>query len=452
MPGLPASDTALAMAGIDSADRIVTAPSLRRRFSSSVGWNAVCTIALQGGTFATNLLLANLLGATQYGQFGFIVSSAQTLGSVLQLSVGLAATKFIAEHRRSQPAIAAGVLAFSHRLSIWTGLLGTLGFAAFALAGASGSHAFQGLRMQLVVAAPIVFCAVLSGLQTGALAGLEGFAATARVVAPLMFLQVISAGVAAHFLGLDGALLAITAHFILRTLALEAVLRREARVAGIDRHRAQGLSVRRMVVGFIVPSAVSGFTNLPALWLATWALVGTAGAYSDVGRLNAALTIRGALMILPWMVNAVGFSLLNAHLTRPLAGDYRRILGVNLLLCAGSAALGAVCVAVFGDTILRAYGPDFVQATAVLRILVLSLMAEALMWPLYQALLSKRLVWRALLFTQLPRDAIIAVVGMRLAIDHGALGVAWAHVAGWAWALLGCAVLLVLLQRETAHK
>ena len=71
---------------------------LARRFSSGLAWNAVCTIALQGGTFITNLVLANLLGATEFGQFGFLVGTAQTLGSVLQLAAGLAASKFIAEH------------------------------------------------------------------------------------------------------------------------------------------------------------------------------------------------------------------------------------------------------------------------------------------------------------------------------------------------------------------
>ena len=79
---------------------------------------------------------------------------------------------------------------------------------------------------------------------------------------------------------------------------------------------------------------------------------------------------------------------------------------------------------------------------------MLSLMAEALMWPLYQVLLSRRHAWLALLVTQLPRDIIIAVLGAWLAANHGAVGVAWAHAAGWGTTLMGCLILMKLLSRK----
>ena len=341
-------------------------------------------------------------------------------------------------------------MTFTYRLSIATGLIGSLGLLVFALVPASGSTIFQGLHVQLAIAAPIVLFSVLNGLQMSALAGLEGFAATARTVTPLMLLQVLSTALATHLTGLNGALIAMTVNFGLRTLLIGSVLQQQARTAGIVGSQGSQMRVHRMVLGFILPSALSGFTNLPAVWLASEALIGTADGYAEVGRLNASLTLRGALMILPWVVNAVGFSLLNAHLARKHASDFQRILGVNLLLCGSAAGVGALVTAAFSGTILRAYGVSFVQAEPVLRVLMLSLIAEALMWPLYQALLSRRHVWLALLVTQLPRDLLIALFGIHLATSHGALGVAWAHAAGWGVALLGCLALLLILPRPTA--
>jgi O-antigen/teichoic acid export membrane protein len=424
--------------------------SLKHRFGSAVMWNAVGTIALQGGTFATNLAVANLLGATAYGRFGFVIGTAQTLASVLQLCASMAASKYLQQYRKTEPGVAAGILRFLNRLSLAMGLLGTLVLLLFALTAADSFGPFSGLGTALAIAAPVVICTVLNGLQMGALAGLEGFAKSARAMLPLMILQVVSTSLAAAQFGLVGALAAVTLNLVLRAWVCARLVAREMHVQGLVPVTVDRGLLRRMLTEFMLPGALAGLANLPALWLATAALTRLPDGYAEVGRFNAALALRGVLMMVPWVINGVSFSLLNAHLGPGHERDYRRILGLSLLGCGLAAGIGALFVLATSPWLLRAYGHGFAAAEPVLHVLMLSLVAEALAWPLYQALASRRRVWVAVLTSQLPRDLAIAGLGVYLAGRQGALGVAWAHVCGWCIALLGCAALLAATPRTAA--
>lgn len=423
---------------------------LARRFGSNVMWNAVGTISLQGGTFATNLAVANLLGAERYGQFAFMITTAQTVATVLQLSNGVAAGKYVAEYRRDDPGRALAILRLLGRISRGAGALGALLLFVFAATLADATATFAGQSPLLMIAAPIVLFSVLTGLQTGALAALEGYARSARLLLPLALIQIATTSAAAAFSGLPAALLVMMLNFALRAWVCGRLLDREAAALSPAPAALPRPLLRQIVLGFMLPSALAGVANLPALWLATAALARLPDGYAELGRFNAALGWRGVLMIVPWIVNTVGLSLLNAHLGRDDARDYRRILALNLGLCGTAAGVGAIVVLAAAPWLLRAYGPGFDQAQTALRVLMLSLMAEALSWPLYQALASRRRVWIAVTTTQLPRDLSIATLGMWWATTHGAIGVAWAHACGWMVALVGCAALLAFGPRGSS--
>lgn len=430
---------------------MTSASSWRTRFRSGVAWNALCTVALQGGTFLTNLAVANLVGADEYGRFTFLVATAQTLAAVIQFSTGIAATRYLAEHRILQPGLAAAAMTFCRRVSLTTGLMGSLLLAGFALLGADRVDGFRGMDHLLLVATPIVLCTVMMGFQMGALAGVEGFARSARAMLPLMLLQVASTAWAAHSYGLQGAIWSISANLALRTLVIAHLVRRETAHLPAVQLSAHHNFLRHAFVSFMLPGAVTGLTTLPAIWVAQNSLAQQPDGYTALGLFNAAFAIRGALMILPWIVSSVGFALLSAHASKQSGTDHLGILRFNLVLSGGAALVSGLLVSLVPGTLLVAFGTGFAAASDALRVLMLSLLAEALALPLYQAMASRGRMWVPLVTTQLPRDGLIAGVSMMLIPAWGPLGAAWAHAIGWLWALLAGTIVVTLTARSVAR-
>ena len=53
----------------------------------------------QGATLAINLILANLLGRTAFGEYAIIYASVLTVVAISTLGIGSSATKYVAEFR-----------------------------------------------------------------------------------------------------------------------------------------------------------------------------------------------------------------------------------------------------------------------------------------------------------------------------------------------------------------
>ena len=85
---------------------MISLKPLLARLGTAIVWNTVSTIAIQGGTFVSTLIVANLIGPDGFGQFGLVVSTAQALAAVLQLSTGIAATKYVSEFRERDKRLA----------------------------------------------------------------------------------------------------------------------------------------------------------------------------------------------------------------------------------------------------------------------------------------------------------------------------------------------------------
>jgi O-antigen/teichoic acid export membrane protein len=417
--------------------------SLRRRFGAGILWNSVTTLAVQGGTFVTNLIIANLIDADRFGQFGLVIGTAQTVGGVLQFSTGMAATKYLGELRDRDKERASIALGVCSRISLWAGLLGMLLLAATAGPLASAVLKTGSLRDELLLASPIVLCSIVMGFQIGALAGLEGYRRAAWSFLALMALQIGSVAYATYAYGLQGAVLGMSLNLVLRTLVCHRLLGREAARHGLESRFVWGEFARELCLRFLLPGSLTGLTALPAMWLASVALTRQEGGFTQLAFFNVAYAIRAVLLLFPSILNSVGLSLLSGQTHAGARRSFDRILLACLGLTVLSVGAGAILVLLFSDLILAAYGPDYALAEPVLRVLLLSLAAEALVVTLYQALASEHRLWRTYFFAMVPRDLTFAIMGSALGLAYGAVGLAWGHVLAWTIALIMSFVLVL---------
>ena len=103
---------------------------------------------------------------------------------------------------------------------------------------------------------------------------------------------------------------------------------------------------------------------------------------------------------------------------RVLAGNYSLTTGLTLI----TAALGALAA----PYIARLYGPEFVNATDVIRIMCACAVVSAIGMSAGQVIWSSAASGAAMLFSLL-RGTILVVMSLLLA-GRGAEGLAWAHL------------------------
>lgn len=420
--------------------RIARQSSVLSRLRAGIARNFVAAAFAQGSTFLLNLMTANLLGRTAFGQFTTVQTTFTTVGTLGQFATGYTATRYVAEHRERDPVRAGRIVDFCARVSGITGLLAVAVLGLGASVIASAAFDAPSLASPLRIAALGVPFLVMNGFRMGALAGLEGYSLLARVGVIGGAFYLIAGAVGAMLGGVNGAVAGISVGALAQWWLLGRFLRAELRRQGIPSRRGQWWLEKRTLLRFSIPASLSGFVTLPALWMASAFLVRQPGGFDQLALFGAANSFRLAVLFLPNTMNNVGMSVLNNQ-RRASAEAYRRVFWWNLGLTSGCAALGAAIVVSLGPWLLKAFGARFDEGYAALRILMVTAVTEAIAVGAFQIIQTHARMWLSLFVVTLPRDLLIVALAYALTPAHGAVGLALAHATGWAVALGSIAVL-----------
>jgi O-antigen/teichoic acid export membrane protein len=422
--------------------------SLGFRFGSGFLFSIVGAFFNSGSTFLVNIAVANLLGRETFGEFAIIQNTLLTLATVGSLAAGYTATKYIAEFRSTDKAKCARVLALCSVFSLSTGIVFTLALLIGApwLAGTvlRASHLSVGIRL----AACVVFFFVHNFYQTGALAGLEGYAGIAKagIIAGISYFLLCVAGTLVW--GRNGALAGLSASAGVQWLALSFFLRRERIRQGIGMDYRGIRQEREVILRFTLPAALSGLSSMPALWLSNAFLVRQVSGYSQMALYAAATNLRVLILLLPQLINNVGMSLLNNAKGSGDAKRYRKVFWVNLGMSTIVTVVSAAFMAIFGLYVLPIYGRGFDQGYPVLLVLMASTIIEVLTIAVFQTIQTQARMWLSLFVVSLPRDTLIILMAYWLAPGSGATGLALAYTTGWTVALCATVVIAGMLERQ----
>lgn len=404
---------------------------MRARFKSGLLWNLLGAVFTQGGTLAVNVITANILGREVFGQYAFVQSTTLAMSVVAQVATGYTATKYLAEFRSTQKERAGRVLGLCTLVAAGMALVAAL--SLFLGAGSVAVHALHappGLTATLRIAAAAVPFSVMNGLLVGGLAGFEGFRAIARAGIVSGTLNMLFGALGARLFGLNGAVVGLAAGYLGQFIVLSFVLRVVARDHGVQIRLRGVWKERSIILRFAIPAAMNGLSTMPAIWLANVWLARQPNGMSQVALYSAATSFRVMVMFVPLLLNNVGLSILNNQRGLGDSRRYARVFWVNFVMVISVAVLAAGGVAVLGPLLLRIFGGNFDQGTAVLRILLLATVPEAVGIAAYQIIQSQEKMWLSLVAVALPRDVSFALLAYKLAPRLGAQGVALAHLTG----------------------
>jgi O-antigen/teichoic acid export membrane protein len=393
---------------------------------AGVGFNLLGSIFNQGSTLLVNLVVANVLGQEIFGRYTMVLATVATWASIGQLSMGYTATKHLAAFRSVDPARASRVLGLCALVAGLAGLIAAGGLAAVA----------GWLALELRVAAIAVFFTIVNGFATGALSGLEGYRilAKAGVVSGAVYTLLCTVGAWAY--GLPGAVVGVALSAFTQFVVLGAYLRLEASRQGIA-VRFHGMwRERAVLLGFAVPASLGAWLFQPALWMATALLAQQPNGYDELALFGAANAFRSLVMFVPQAVNNVGMSLLNNQMPSSPDG-YRSIFFLNAIMTTVAAVSAAGALFLAGSPLLSLFGPGFTEGRAVLGIMLVAGVVEALSAAAYQIVVSHSRIWTSLALVSVPRDVTLVLIAALLTPTLGAVGLATAYATGWSLALLG---------------
>lgn len=393
-----------------------------------MSWGFVGSVFNQGSTFAVNLLIANLLGRAIFGEYSVVQSTAVNTLQLAQLATGYTATKYLAEYRNANPERAGRILSVCGVIALAMSVLAALG-----LAGCSSVLATHVLRVPTLTgalrwSAAIVLFGVNGGFLTGAMIGLEEYRSLGICSVIAGTIYTIACTIGARSAGFQGALAGLTISYLAQTLVLALSLHRALHKHHIHVAARNLKSEFDVILRFTVPAALSGLSALPALWLATAALVRTPNGLDAVAIYAAAFNLRIAAMFLPHVVNNVGLAILNNERGQGTQSSYRRAFWTNWLSVVGFAVLVSGSLAVLAPYALRLFGRSFADGLRVAWILLGAAVIEATNLATSQILQNRERLWLNVVTYALPRDITLVTLAFIWAPRFGAVGVAFAFM------------------------
>lgn len=405
--------------------------SLASRFARGASWSLAGMVAAQGLAVIASIVTARLLGKVGFGEFGMVTGTVGAFGILAGLGLGVTATKYIAEHRTSDPLRAGQILGLTTKVAAISG--GAVSLTLFGLAPWLAARTLNAphLADELRIGCILLFLYALDGMQTGALAGLEAFKAIARVslVRGILSFPVVIAGV--WFFGLAGAVAATVLVGAAGWWLSQVALRRECASAGIlISYRGTPRRDWPILWRFSLPALLSAVMVAPAMWLANAIVANHPGGYGELGLFNAANQWRTALMFLPIVLLRVALPLMASSVDTPRSDDFGKTLLLTQSLAITIVLPAGALLMFLSDSIMGLYGKEFTHGAPVLIGVVCSIMISSVGSGTGSAIEARGKMWRGLVLN-LSWGAVLLAVVWSLAGTWGAGALAFGSAVAY---------------------
>ncbi len=418
--------------------------SIFARLTNGIAWSLVAQASAQGATFLSNIIVANLVGRTAYGQYATVVGTLLSISSLAQLATGYTSLKYLAELRSVDPVRAGRVVGLCSMVSCVSAILATLTVLGCSPWLASSVFKAPGLAVPLAIGSLFLGFSIVNGFQMGAMTGLEAYRQLGKASLVSGVIVVLSCTGFAHLFGVTGAVSGLVLASVVRWAIFKYYFNKELRNNGIVTDLRGFRREREVFIRFALPAAVCGLSVGPSQWLGSVALVRQPNGFSEMALFNAAYSLLIIVLFVPRVADRVAMARINFHRGLRDQHGYRSVFLTNLCIILAVALVGGSAALLFGPLLLRLFGKSFVAAgSPVLFYFILAAVPEGLLLAMSQLLQSNERMWTVMLGVNLPRDILFPILAFLLA-PQGAIGLAKAYLASVS---LACTLSVVLASR-----
>lgn len=413
--------------------------SIGARFARGTFWSLLGTLIVQGLSMTASIIAARLVGAEGFGEFGMVNSTVGSFGVFAGLGLGLTATRHIAEYRSSDPARAGRILKLSTHVAIVAG--SSISLLLFLIAPWLATNTLNAphLVSELRLGCLLLFFNSLTGLQTGALAGLESFRSITTVNFLRGLLNFPTVIVGTWLFGLTGMVVATVITSAAGWGLSQRALRQECAHAGIITTNQKARAELPVLWRFALPAFLSGVVSGPSLWLANTLVANQPGGYRELGIVNAANQWRNALVLLPSVFNSVLLPMLSSSQEDEAA--FRRAMETAQSIAMMVIMPVATVLLFLGKWVMTLYGKDFATGGAIFVSLLTGAAVSGIASASGPAIQATGQMWLGALMNLTWGLVLVLFTGAFVSRFGGtalALGSALAYVSltGWGYAYL----------------
>lgn len=409
-------------------DQIFDENAFYSHFATGVWWSFIGAVISQGLSLLASVPVVRLLGPVGYGELGIIQSTLALFALFTGTSLGLTATKYVAELVNTDPDRTSRMigLTMSSALLISAALALLLGIGAPFLSRniLNAAHLSPTLR----IAALVIFLNGINGAQTGTLSGFQAFRRIAQInfFRGLVNFPIVLVG--AWLWNVNGAIVALVI-----TTGVGVILNHRALIQEITKHGLiksfwSGISEWRVLVSFTLPAILSGIVVVPVTWWANIVLVNQNNGYSEMGIINATNLWRTALMFLPAVLTQPTLPLLSKLHGSGSRKEFRSLLNLNLAIVFLSTFIPASVISIASPWIMQAYGFEGLSVRIILVFMSFTAVLSALTAVIGSVISSKGKMWHGLGLNAIWSVAFILLFISR---EQNAFGLATAYLISY---------------------
>lgn len=400
----------------------------KTEFGRNATWFTLLSAAERLLAVIQTVVVARVLGITEYGVFGFLFGTIGFIGSVVGLQMGLTATVYISRYKAAEKKRAAAVIAIVK----WYGLMAALVslIVAVPLSHQLSLLLFGSAQYQsaVMIGALLMGASIVSGVQDGVAQGFEMFRSLAKLKVAASLVTLLAIYPMAIGFGLDGVLVVITLGLALKFTILERSIARARFAADIPADGA-GESLWHLVTTFAFPSMAASLAVGFVMWWGSYLLSTMPSGFDELAFVNTGLQWRGPILLLAATLGSVAipaFSKLAGRHDHAGAATLRRsLLLVNLAI----AVVSAVPIVAGAGLILRLYGTGFEVGREVFAVIVISSVPAVIGNVYMQELVGAGRLWRQL-WLHTPFLVVTMISFFVLVPRYQATGYAYSLLAG----------------------
>lgn len=395
----------------------------------NMSWMTSISIVERIAGLLQTVLIARVLGITEYGIYGLIFGTIGLAASVAAIQMGFTATVFISRYRNTDKDKAAFVISFVNRFSLAVSfffLMVALPFSAFLsqwLIGDSGSE------WAIVAGCLLVALSIIGGVQDGIIQGFEDFRSIAlvRLATTLVSLSCV------YPVGRTYGLLGVMAVMLLGPVFKYFLLVRTVRLH-VRRYQLPptggGLRGKDLLWDFSIPSMLASLLAGVTGWLGTLMLSRQANGFDALAIVNTGLQWRGPVFLLASAMSAVAIPAISRHFQSGNDAAIQRLHHQVLWFNGGVSLLAVLVLTGLAPMILKTYGAGFAGGDLVFSLVIASTLPQAMANVYLQELSAKGLMWRQnFLYLGL---VVPMFAGFYLLIpSYQGIGYALANLASW---------------------
>lgn len=313
------------------------------------------------------MLCARILGPAQFGELGLIQSSISLFEAVTALGMGVTASRYIAEYRKSNPTHIGKIVKLTYATTLISGSI----FAVLLIITSPwlAEHALgiPHLSRLLQTSAVILLLNTLSGGYNGILVGFEAFRSMASIntLTGLINLPLVIGG--AIYLGVYGAVIGLAASAAVNALFSKVLVTKTLKLEQITDNHTITKNEWKILWHFSLPAMLAGLMIAPVNWASGVLLVTHAGAAS-MGLYSAANQWFSLLLFLPSVFTNTYLPIFASNACKGKM-ELVKIIRSGIKAAIYSSLPFAVMTILASPFIMKLYGGDYAQSYPLLMVI-----------------------------------------------------------------------------------